>query len=95
MNGLGAGQVTIGNGWLQREVNTTKMKDEEISVEALVLQRMIREKGTYGFEDLCRMEAEEVCKRKGIQMTQDFFHGFLEASKINTETRNREENEKL
>ena len=87
--------VTIANGWLQREVNITKMKDEEISVEASVLQRMIREKGTYGFQDICRLEAEEVCKRKGIELTQDFLHGFIEANNIYTEIRNREENEKI
>lgn len=68
------------------------MKDEEPIVVSII-KRMIEEKGTYGFQDICRLEAEEVCKRKGIELTQDFLHGFIEATNIYTEIRNREENE--
>ena len=70
------------------------MKDEE-PIGVSVIKRMIEEKGTYSFEDICRLEAEEVCKRKGIELTQDFLHGFIEANNIYTEIRNREENEKI
>lgn len=39
------------------------MKNKEISVSEAVINRMIREKATYGFEDLCRLAAEEIWNR--------------------------------
>lgn len=50
------------------------------SIDRAVLERMIEERGTYGFEDICRLTAEEICKHKGIVMSKEFFAGFLEAS---------------
>lgn len=48
---------------------------------------MTTEKGTYGYEDIVRMTAEEICKLKSIKPNHDFFHGFLEASKYYDERR--------
>lgn len=71
------------------------MTSEEISVQAAVMKRMIDKKGSYGYEDIVRYTAEEICRHKGIAITEDFFQGFLEACKLDTERRKREENEKL
>lgn len=58
---------------------------------------MISEKGRYGFEDLCRLEAEEIWNRAfnhkikyGIKcpMSDDYFYGFLAACKFLNEIRN-------
>lgn len=73
------------------------MQNEETSIEASVLQRMIKERinpnsenGSYSFEDIIRYKAEEVCNRLSIPLTEDLFQGFLAASKLQTA---REKNE--
>lgn len=76
---------------------------EEISVEKAVFERMTTEKGTYGFEDICRLEAEEIWNRTfshkikyGIKcpMSDDYFYGFLAACKyLNERKKTIEENE--
>lgn len=51
---------------------------------------MVEEKGTYGFEDICRITCEEICKRKGITMTDEFLQGFIEATRFECEGRREE-----
>lgn len=74
--------------WIEEE-QEVKM---EPSIERAIFKRMTTEKGTYGYEDIVRMTAEEICKLKSIKLTHEFFQGFLEASKYYDE-RKREENE--
>lgn len=54
--------------------------NEEPSIERAIFKRMTTEKGKYYYEDIVRMTAEEICKRKDIPMTDDFLRGFIEAS---------------
>lgn len=56
------------------------MENIDDSIEIAVLRRMTTEKGVYAFEDICRITAEEICKRKGITLTDEFLKGFIEAS---------------
>lgn len=77
------------------------MKNEEISVQASVMKKMMSEKinpnsesGTYSYEDIVRYEAEEVWKRTGLMhpMSDDYYFGFLAASKLESERRKNESN---
>lgn len=58
-----------------------------MEIERAVYERLTTEKGTYGFEDIFRITAEEICNRKGITMTDDFLKGFIEASNFEYEKR--------
>lgn len=62
------------------------MNDED-SIERAVYDRLTTEKGRYDVEDIFRITAEEICKRKGITMTDDFLKGFIEASHFEYEKR--------
>lgn len=63
------------------------MENSDDSIERAIFERMTTEKGTYGFEDICRITAEEICKRKGITMTDEFLKGFIEATSFEYEKR--------
>lgn len=64
-----------------------KIDKVNMSVERAVFERMITEKGRYDVEDIFRITAEEICKKKGIPMTDDFLKGFIEASHFEHEKR--------
>jgi hypothetical protein len=78
--------------------------NQETSIERAVFERMTREKGTYSYEDIVRMTAEEIWNRaftykieKGIEcpMSDDYFYGFLAACKYLDERKKCiQENEK-
>lgn len=78
--------------------------NRETSIERAVFERMTTEKGTYGFEDICRLEAEEIWNRanafrikNGLKcpMSDDYFYGFLAACKyLDEREKTIEENEK-
>lgn len=70
--------------WIKEERNDM---NQEPSIERAIFKRMTTEKGTYGYEDIIRMTAEEICKLKSIRLTHEFFQGFLEASKYYDERR--------
>lgn len=65
------------------------MKNENSydSIERAIFERMTTEKGKYAFEDICRMTAQEICKRKGITLTDEFLKGFIEATSFEYERR--------
>lgn len=70
--------------------------NEELSIERAIFKRMTTERGTYGYEDIVRITAEEIWNRafsykieKGIEcpMSDDYFYGFLAACKYLDERR--------
>lgn len=61
------------------------MENSDDEIERAVLKRMTTEKGTYGFDDICRITAEELCKRKGITLTDEFLKELIEASSFEYE----------
>lgn len=90
--------------WIGFKRGDNMDNQEEISVEKAVLERMTTEKATYGFEDICRLEAEEIWNRANTfrikngqkcPMSDDYFYGFLAACKyLNEREKTIEENEK-
>lgn len=48
-----------------------------MEIERAVFDRLTTEKGRYDVEDIFKITAEEICKRKGITMTDDFLKGFI------------------
>lgn len=68
------------------------MKNEN-SIERAVFERLTTEKGKYDVEDIFKITAAAICKKKRIKLTDDFLKGFIEASHFYYERR-KKQNEK-
>lgn len=49
-----------------------------------MLQSLDNGGGIYTYEQLVRLVAEEICRRKGRSMTPDYLQGFLDCSRLDS-----------
>lgn len=68
------------------------MENDDL-IEREVYERLTIEKGKYDVEDIFKITAAAICKKKRIKITDDFLKGFIEASHFYYERR-KKQNEK-